>query len=138
MEAAVHGLIFVFENTILMKDLLKESFISDMTGISFDILGLMVSKPVFEIVANDGKTVEKRLQIDIHSVKESLKKGELKSLSWFPGILNPSDGLTKGIINDNHPLWKIITKNKFSIPQQGWVTNEFKYFEKEKKSNVKS
>ncbi len=118
MAAEIHGLLYGFDNALITKHLLRELINKD-----FDIHTYVDSKTLFNVVAKDAKTLEKRLQIDVWSIRESLKNGELKLLSWIPGKFNFADGLTKELINEHHPLWKLMQKNEINIQTNGWVEN---------------
>lgn len=116
MAAEIHALLYGFDNAIIVQNLLH-----DVTGTLYSIDGLVDSKTLFNVVAKDGKTLEKRLQIDVHSIRESLNVGDLKRLGWIPGNQNYSDGLTKELINRSHPLWILMTTNKTDFIEDGWV-----------------
>jgi len=86
-----------------------------------DIDAYVDSKTVFNEVAKQSSTLEKRLQIDVHALRESHSKGELRYLAWIPGNQNVADALTKGLIDARHPLWNLMTKNRLEIKPNGWV-----------------
>ena len=88
------------------------------------------SRTVFNIIAKDGTTLEKRLQIDAHALRESYARGELRSIAWIPGTENVADGLTKGLIGSSHPLWKLIVSNKLCVAPLGWVGGPERNFRK--------
>ena len=52
----------------------------------------LASRTVFNIIARNSATLEKRLQIDVHALREIHARGELRDLAWIPGAQNVSDG----------------------------------------------
>jgi len=91
----------------------------EVLGKIIEIDRYLESRTVFNIVARNSATLEKRLQIDVHALRESHARGELRDLAWIPGAQNVSDGLTKGLIDASHPLWKLITSNEINFQPQG-------------------
>jgi len=116
IAAELHALTYGFDNAFLVRDVLEE-----VLQRKVDIDGYLDSRTVFNIVARNSSTLEKRLQIDVHALRESYTNGELRNLAWIPGAQNASGGLTKGLIDASHPLWKLIKNNKLTIDPQGWV-----------------
>lgn len=116
IAAELHALIYGFDNAYVAKEVIDE-----VLGLQIPIDGYVDSKTLFNIVAKQGITLEKRLQIDVFSIRESHKKGELRYLGCIPGTENVADGLTKGIVTNSHPLWKLIISNKLQVQPQGWV-----------------
>lgn len=117
LAAEVHALVLAFDMAYVIQDMLHE-----ILGRKIEIDAYVDSKTLFDVVAKDGNTSEKRLQIDIYALRESYDKGELSRLNWIPGNINPADGLTKTILNDKNPLWTLINTNKLKLEAQGWVT----------------
>ena len=89
-----------------------------------DLDAYVDSRTVFNVVAKSSMTLEKRLQIDVHAIRESHKRGELRYLAWIPSYENISDGLTKGLIDSSHSLWKLMVTNKLSLQPSGWVESK--------------
>jgi len=116
MAAELHALIYGFDSAYLARDILQE-----LLGLRLDIDAYVDSRTVFNVVAKQSSTLEKRLQIDVHALRESHSKGELRYLAWIPGNQNVADALTKGLIDARHPLWNLMTKNRLEIKPNGWV-----------------
>ena len=119
MAAELLGLVYGFDNAYLLQHMLTE-----ILGYTVPVDAYADSKIVFDIIAKRGPTLEKRLQIDAHALRESHLKGELRILAWIEGKDNVADGLTKSLINSKHPLWKLITTNKLETKPQGWVSKQ--------------
>ena len=116
MAAEIQALMLGFDYAFYVRDLLEE-----ILGRSFKIEAMIDSKTVFNVVAKDGKTTERRLQIDILSLRESYDNGELNRIAWIPGPTNPADPLTKPALSTTSPLFKIMEHNMLDIAPQGWA-----------------
>lgn len=93
----------------------------NITGQDIPIGAFVDSCTTFNCVAKDGKTMEKRIQIDVNALRESRDRSELRTLGWIPGKLNPTDGVTKNEIpNRNSPLLSLMKQNKIHIHIDGW------------------
>ncbi|KAI0997196.1 hypothetical protein K3495_g10990 [Podosphaera aphanis] len=66
-----------------------------------------------------GTTKEKRLMIDITSLRQSYERREITEVRWINGRDNPADAVTKP--NANSALATIVRKNKLTIRTHGWV-----------------
>ncbi len=116
MAAEVHGLIYGFDNAFVAKEMLRE-----ILGENLPIDGIVDSRTLFNVVAKNSSTLEKRLQIDVHSLRESHDRGELRYLAWAPGEENVADELTKTLVKEHHLLWKLMITNKIEVNPEGWI-----------------
>ena len=66
-----------------------------------------------------GTTNEKRLMIDIMSLRQSYENREIDEIRWIKGDDNPADTMTKA--SPNRALENIVTNNKTTIRIEGWV-----------------
>ena len=122
MAAEIHGLLYRFDSAYIIMLTLQE-----ILGREIDLEGQVDSQTLFNVVAKYASTLEKRLQIDVNSIRQRQDNGELKKLGWIPGHQNNADGLTKMLISKAHPLWKLITTNSIDINIKGWATeNSFR------------
>ena len=121
MAAELFALIYGFDHSFTVRDALHQT-----TGQLIPIYAFGDSRTVFNVIAKQSSTTEKRLQIDVNALRESYRKGELSSLAWIPGASNPADGLTKGPIKASHPLWKLMRTNHIDLEVQGWVQTQKK------------
>lgn len=94
-----------------------------------DILGRNVlldafadSKTVFDVIAKNGNTTERRLQIYICSLKESYANGELSKIGWMPGGINAADEFTKETLKICTQLWLLKKTNNIEINPVGWAS----------------
>lgn len=82
-------------------------------------------------------TLEKRLQIDANSLRQSHHEGEIRTLGWIPGDKNPADGLTRAkLISANHPLRQVMRTNTVSNDALGWASKIVPNKKHEKKENA--
>lgn len=116
MAAEIHALMYGFDRAFITKTILEE-----ILGRTIEIDGYVDSKTLLDVVAKSAATLEKRLQIDVHALRESHEKGELRQLSHIPGFQNYSDALTKGIISKLHSIWNLLKSNKLDIDIEGWA-----------------
>lgn len=131
MAAELLALVHGFDNAYLAQHILQEILDQDIP-----IDGFVDSRTVFNVVAKSSATLEKRLQIDVNSLRESHGKGELRCLSWIPGSENYADGLTKHSIDSTHPLWSLIKTNKVDVNPQGWIENTTPKLDSKEKPGV--
>jgi hypothetical protein len=116
MAAELLALVYGFDIGYVIKKLLSE-----VLGHDLPLDAYTDSRTVFNTIAKLGPTMEKRLQIDASSLRESHARGEFRTLAWIPGHENPADALTKGPVADGHALLKLMESNKLSINPRGWV-----------------
>ena len=116
MAAELLALVYGFDCAHVVQNSLRETL-----GFDVPIYAHVDSRTVFNTVAKHNSTLEKRLQIDVHSIRQSYRRGEIYSLSWISGKTNPADGLTKGPISASHPLWCLMITNRYKAEPSGWV-----------------
>ena len=118
MAAELFALVIGFDYAYLVRDLILE-----LTGIEMMIEALVDSKTVFDVIAKDAKTTERRLRIDVMALRQSYDAGELEKVGWFPGEENAADPLTKYMLSLVSPLYKIMATNKFESKPRGWAAS---------------
>ena len=77
------------------------------------------SYSLYECLVKLGTTTEKRLIIDIISLRESYKNREIAEIRWINGTDNPADAITKA--SPNNTLETLISTNRLTIRIEGWV-----------------
>lgn len=111
MAAEMHGMVLGFNHAFVVRDIISEMFERDT-----ELEAYVDSKTVFEVLANQATTCEKRLQIDINALRESYDRGELAKVSWTPEKVNSADAVTKKSIGmTGTPLWDLMTTGKLRI-----------------------
>jgi hypothetical protein len=74
---------------------------------------------LYECLVKLGTTKEKRLMIDIMSLRQAYERQEIFEVRWIHGDDNPADAITKGI--PNKALQTLIDTNTITMRVQGWV-----------------
>ncbi len=116
MAAEILALVNGFDNAFVVKHILGE-----LLDRSIPLDAFIGSRTTFNCAAKHASTLEKRLQIDVSALRESLTRGELRCIGWIPGIENPADGLAKASIpKSDHPLRRLMMTNKLLINPDGW------------------
>ena len=77
------------------------------------------SYSLYECLVKLGTTKEKRLMIDIMSLRQSYERRELYEIRWIDGADNPADAFTKR--SPNKTLKTLIESNTAQIRIDGWV-----------------
>jgi hypothetical protein len=77
------------------------------------------SYSLYECLVKLGSTKEKRLMIDIMSLRQSYERREILEIRWINGQDNPADAMTKA--NSNGALSTLIDTNSLTIRVEGWV-----------------
>ena len=77
------------------------------------------SYSLYECLMKLGTTTEKRLIIDIISLRESYENREIGEIRWINGADNPADAMTKA--SPSKALETLISTNKLAIRIEGWV-----------------
>jgi hypothetical protein len=117
LAAEILALVYGWDNAFVVAHTLSEIF-----GRSIPVHAYVDSRTTFNCVAKHAGTLEKRLAIDSHALRESITRGELSFLGWIPGSENPADALTRAsILKDDHPLIVLMRTNKFYPQPAGWA-----------------
>ena len=77
------------------------------------------SKSLYDCLVKLGTTNEKRLMIDIMSLRESYEKREISEIRWINGKDNPADACTKK--TPNQSLQKLVSTNRLTIKVEAFV-----------------
>jgi hypothetical protein len=75
---------------------------------------------LYECLVKLGTTKEKRLMIDIMSLRQSYERRELFEVRWIHGNDNPADAMTKS--NANGTLREFVDTNRITMRIQGQVS----------------
>ncbi|KAI0993761.1 hypothetical protein K3495_g14423 [Podosphaera aphanis] len=77
------------------------------------------SYSLYECLVKLGTTAEKRLMIDIMSLRQSYERREIMEIRWIDGKVNPADAMTKS--SPNKALETLMITNCLRIHVDGWV-----------------
>lgn len=117
LAAEIHALVLAYDHAYVIRHTLIE-----ILGRNVKLEAYVDSRSVFDVIAKDGNTTEKRLQIDIYALRQSYADGELDQIGWIPGTSNPADALTKINSCTTSPLQHLMTSNKLHIDPIGWAS----------------
>lgn len=121
MAAEIQALVLEFDEELLLQDLIKQ-----ILRKLIRIEAMIDINNVFNFVARDGKTTERRLQINIFALRQSYDVGELDRIALIPGTTNPADPVTKPILSTSSTLYQIMENNKFRLKPAGWAITHVK------------
>jgi hypothetical protein len=77
------------------------------------------SKSLYECLVKLGTTQEKRLMVDIMTLRQSYERREIAEVVWIDGKSNPADAMTKA--QPCQALQNLINSNTIQIEATGWV-----------------
>ncbi len=77
------------------------------------------SKSLYDCLVRLGTTQEKRLMIDVMSLRQSYERREITEVKWIHGISNPADSMTKS--KPFTTLKTLIDTNKINLDTTEWV-----------------
>lgn len=80
------------------------------------------SQSLYDCLVKLGTTQEKRLMIDILSIRQSYERREITEVLWIAGDKNPADAMTKS--KPCAALQQLIESNKLQLEVQKWVERE--------------
>lgn len=90
-----------------------------MLSQSINILMFTDSLSLFDVLTKATVTTEKRLMIDLKTVKDSYKCQEIENICHVRSEFNPADALTK--VKRNLLLEQFLETNKLDHPVEQWV-----------------
>ena len=77
------------------------------------------SKSLFDCLVKLGTTQEKRLMVDLMSIRQSYERRQITEIRWIDGNKNPADAMTKARLCP--ALTNLIDTNTIYIEPSGWV-----------------
>ena len=83
------------------------------------IIAYTDSFSLYECLVKLSTTKEKRLMIDIMSLRQSYERHKLFEIRWIHGDDNPADAMTKAAANK--ALEQFVSTNRITMRVQGWV-----------------
>lgn len=93
MEAEVHALFYAFYRAYMIQKMPEKMLCSETSLEEF-----VESRTLFNVIAKDSRTAERRILIIVFALRESYRRGALKRIGWIPGNENAADIFTKKII----------------------------------------
>ena len=80
------------------------------------------SKSLYDCLVRLGTTQEKRLMIDVMSLRQAYERREIAEVKWIKGSTNPADSMTK--LKASNALKTLIDTNTVQLDVQEWVTRD--------------
>ncbi|RAL58350.1 hypothetical protein DID88_005767 [Monilinia fructigena] len=116
LASELYGLVFGFDVGAAIKGSIN-AIIKPKKQIPLVIC--IDSKSLYELLTKLGTTAEKRLMIDIMSLRQSYERREITEIKWIDGNSNPADAMTKD--RPCQALKDLIDTNKLIIKESQWV-----------------
>lgn len=114
MAAEVHALVLAFDFGYIIRDATEQ-----LLDRRIEMEAFVDSRTLFNVVAKNGSTTERRLQIDIMASKKSYPPEELQKIGWIPGSSIFADGLAKKMILQLTATRKLMTKTNLDVNAVG-------------------
>ena len=109
MAAETMSFIEAVEHALFYKAILQEIYNCDKS--KFPIICVSDNKSLIESAASTKVLEDKRLQIDICSIREMLQNQEIKSINWVPSQDQLADCMTKATASSGK-LMEVIVGNE--------------------------
>lgn len=77
------------------------------------------SRSLYECLVKLGTTYEKRLMIDVMSLRQSYERREITEVRWIDGGNNPADSMTKAKASST--LRTLIDSNRINLNATQWI-----------------
>lgn len=108
-------LVLVFDFACIIQHLTNQ-----LTGRKIHLDAYVDSKTVFDVIAVNGHTTERRLRIDISALRSSYANGERNTLTWIPEKITAAEALTKITECKDAEIRKTIETHTVNIIPIGW------------------
>ena len=121
LASELYGMVGGFDNAIALGTTLKQI----VRNFDIDQIPIVIctdSKSLYDCLVKLGTTMEKRLLIDVMSLRESYEKREIREIRWINGKHNPADAFTKKA--GNNTLSQLIRTNRLTISVEAHVDRQ--------------
>jgi hypothetical protein len=118
LASELYGMMTGFDNGIAISTTLAR--ITNVLGIvRIPVVICPDSRSLYQCLVKLGTTTEKRLMIDLMSLRESYEKREISEIRWIDGRDNPADALTKR--SPNQALATLISTGSITVRVEAYV-----------------
>lgn len=100
-----------------------KSTIEGILRINLPLVICTDSKSLYDCLVKLGTTQEKRLMVDILSLRQAYERREIAEIKWIEGSNNPADAMTKGS-KACSALKDLIDSNKLDMEAIKWVERD--------------
>jgi hypothetical protein len=118
LASELYGMVHGFDNTIAISTTLQQ-IVQTLNLPQIPVVVCSDSKSLYDCLVKLGTTNEKRLMIDIMSLRESYERREITEVRWINGKDNPADACTKR--TPNLALERLVSYNKLKIQVEACV-----------------
>lgn len=120
LASELYALVLGFDLSATLKSTTDQILPGSPQGMKAIPLSICTdSLSLYDCLTKLGTTQEKRLMIDILSVRQSYERREITEILWIAGDKNPADAMTKSKCCD--ALQRLITTNKLDLQVDKWV-----------------
>lgn len=118
LASELYGMVTGFDNAIALSTTLQQ-ITQTLQLPRIPVIVCTDSRSLYECLVKLGTTHEKRLMIDIMSLRESYENREIAEVRWINGKDNPADACTKK--TPNTALERLVSTNQLSIKIEAFV-----------------
>jgi len=118
LASELYGMVGGFDNAIALRTTLLQ-IVRNFQLPPIPVVVCTDSKSLYDCLVKLGTTNEKRLMIDIMSLRESYENREITEIRWINGKDNPADACTKK--NPNVALENLVLKNQLYVKVEASV-----------------
>jgi len=118
LASELYGMVGGFDNAIALSTTIQQ-IVQNLQIPPIPIIVCTDSKSLYDCLVKLGTTQEKRLMIDIMSLRESYENREISEIRWINGQDNPADACTKH--QPNQALEKLVSTNMLQIRVEAFI-----------------
>jgi hypothetical protein len=118
LASELYGMVGGFDNAIALSTTLQQ-IVRTLKLPPIPLVLCTDSKSLYDCLVRLGTTNEKRLMIDIMSLRESYEHREISEIRWINGKDNPADACTKK--TPNQALESLVTNNSLTVTVEASV-----------------
>lgn len=114
LASELYGMAHGYDIAVAIK-----STIDRILQINLPLVICIDSKSLYDCLVRLNTTQEKRLMIDVMSLRQAYERRQITEIKWIEGEANPADAMTKG--KPCGALQDLINTNSIDLKAIGWV-----------------
>ena len=118
LASELYGMVNGFDNAIALSTTLQQ-IVRTLNIPQIPVIICSDSKSLYDCLVKLGTTNEKRLMIDIMSLRESYENREITEVRWINGKDNPADACTKK--TPNSAMERLVSTNTLEVKVEAYV-----------------